>query len=111
MGVIFNILLAWVFISIPFFIGTTSLANNKFPVEYKEKKGVEILAIEKNTVAEKIGLEAGEFIVKISSGDKFVFKKTAKEYRDFLKNNPENLKIVYQKDYKKIEFIEQISLI
>jgi thymidylate synthase len=52
-------------------------------------------------VAEKIGLEAGEFIVKISSGDKFVFKKTAKEYRDFLKNNPENLKIVYQKDYKK----------
>ncbi len=100
MGVIFNILLAWIFISIPLMTGITSIDNDKFPNKYTEKKGVEVFAVQKDFPAEKVGLEKENYIIKIASGDNFVFDKKAKDYRKFLEKNNKDLVITYKKDYR-----------
>lgn len=95
MGVIFNIILAWIFISITLMIGI-STSENKFPAEYTQKESVKILAVQKDFPAEKAGLSAGDVIVKISSEKNTAFDKKAGEFREFLKENKENLKITYK---------------
>ena len=95
MGVIFNIILAWIFISTPFIFGISTQAGD-FPNEYSQKEGVKILAIQKDFPAEKAGLSVGDVIVKISSEKNMAFDKTAEEFREFLKENPKNLKITYK---------------
>ncbi len=99
MGVFFNFILAWILISITLMSGISTSSNN-FPSKYSQNEGVKILALEKDFPADKAGLKVGDTIIKISSKDKIVFDKNAKDFRDFLKENKENLKIVYKKDWK-----------
>lgn len=97
MGVIFNILLAWILISITLIIGI-STSGDDFPAEYTYDKGVEILDVEKDFPADKSGLSKGDIILKIQGGEEFIFDKTAEDYRNFLKDHRKNLKIVYKKN-------------
>ncbi len=96
MGVIFNILLAWILISFSLFSGITTEAG-KFPAEYIQKKEVKILGVKNDFPAEKVGLKVGDEIVKISSGEKEIKKTNAESFKKFLNKNKSNLKVFYHR--------------
>lgn len=97
MGVVFNILLAWILISITLMIGI-STSENKFPEDYSQREGVKILVVKKDFPADKAGLSQGDIILGISSGDEIIFDKNSEDFTEFLKNNKKDLKIVYKKN-------------
>jgi bifunctional DNA-binding transcriptional regulator/antitoxin component of YhaV-PrlF toxin-antitoxin module len=98
MGVIFNVLLAWILISTSFVLGTR-VQSGEFPEKYVDAKSVSILMVEKNFPAETVGLKAGFQIEKIVSGEDVVITKDASGLRKFLKEHPKNIEIYYRKSH------------
>ena len=101
-GVIFNILLAWIFIALSFSLGSEVAGKTDLPEKYLKKEGVKILVAKKDFPAEKNGIKGGEFIYKIQdtkSGD-FVVNQGVEKFQEFLKNHPKNIQITYKKDWK-----------
>ena len=90
MGVVFNILFAWIVLSVSFMFGRLVVSDN-LPEKYIEKKEVVVYSVLKDFPAEKAGLKINDKILEVSStGEKLVGVK-AEKYRKFLAEHSENL--------------------
>jgi regulator of sigma E protease len=66
-GIFMNIVFAWILISISFNLGMLTSVSDSYAGKIKNANAV-IIAVNKNSPAEKAGLKEGDFIVDISSG-------------------------------------------
>lgn len=86
-GVAMNFILAWVLLSITFMIGSYQDVTGEHNAEAK----VLIESIEKDSPAEKMGLKAGDIIVKGGNGEVFLSVEKVQEYINSNKGTEVNL--------------------
>lgn len=103
-GVAFNMLLAWILISIGFMIGLPTPADYPTSVELKNVKTT-LLEVMENSPAERAGLQVGDKINSITavSKDETVSNPTPKEFSE-ITQNAEEVSITYQRG-KEVETI------
>jgi C-terminal processing protease CtpA/Prc len=75
-----------------------STSAERFPTEYVQKESVKILSIQKDFPAEKVSLKMGDEIFKIESKEKTISNVSAENFRKFLKENYNDIKIFYHKE-------------
>ncbi|MDP3052195.1 MAG: site-2 protease family protein [bacterium] len=102
-GVLFNLFLAWPFLSATYVIGVPmSVEQSTVAGGIMTEKGVMIIEIQKDTPAETAGLKSADFLLNLSSGNDFLEVSGVKGVQDFIANHiGKEIKIDYSRDGKK----------
>jgi regulator of sigma E protease len=94
-GVIFNILFAWILMSMSLFIGTSKIALDGVQDKYIEgNRQVLIHQILKDSPADKAGIKAGDYIVSINGSS----TTGIKQVQESIKNAPSPFSIIVFKN-------------
>ncbi len=105
-GVLFNLFLAWPFLSAGYFIGApVSLENKDISGATIIEKGVMVIQVQEKTPAEKAGLQAGDFLLQVISkkDDKILNITSVEEAQNFIKTYAgTEIQINYQRNGKKL---------
>ncbi len=95
-GIVFNILFAFILLSISFMSGlTTSVQDYGL---YAKDRHVIIIAAQANSPARKAGLAGGETVISLESESKKIDNFTVAEVQDFIANSEGPIKINYKRD-------------
>ncbi|MBU4480030.1 site-2 protease family protein [Patescibacteria group bacterium] len=96
-GVLFNIIFAWVLISIGFMVGLPTSVSQFNPEDIKEKNIV-IVSVVENSPAFKAGLEAGDEPLFMTVKNDSIQNFSETEMQDFIfKHGGEEITILYKK--------------
>lgn len=94
-GVIFNILFAWILMSLSLFIGTSKIALDGVQDKYiKGDRQVLIHQILKDSPADKVGIKAGDFVLSVNGSS----TTDIKQVQESIKNAPSPFSIIILKN-------------
>ncbi len=102
-GVSFNVIFAWLVISLGLVFGLPSVANPEHPEEVKNAKVV-LSSVMSKSPAEEAGLKAGDILVSLKT-DELELKDgvTTETVRDFILSSKAPIKITYTRGTKTAE--------
>ncbi len=84
-GVFFNLLLAWPILTAVFMMGAPVSVESDISGGNFTEKGVMILQVQENTPAEEIGLETGDYLLRLVASDNEILEvSSVKEVQGFI---------------------------
>ncbi len=95
-GIFFNIIFAWILISISFNIGTLTSVNSEYAGKLTNA-GVIILSVEKDSPAMKVGLKEGDFISNIISGKENIKNPTIEQIQNVISKATSSVQLSYKR--------------
>lgn len=96
-GILFNVLFAWILLSISFMSGLTTSVNESF-ASYVKDSHIIITMSQADSPARLAGLAGGETIISLESGDKKIQASSVEEIQDFIKESSGKIVINYKRD-------------
>jgi regulator of sigma E protease len=106
-GVLFNILLAWLLLSLGYVVGMPSALYDIPKGGQISDQQLMVIDIMPSSPAEKSGLEAGDVINQISAGNEVVANPTADELSEFINTHQSGVSVSYThiKENKEAEIV------
>jgi len=97
-GVIFNLLLAWVLLSVGFMAGFPTALGGSGYEAYAKDTALTVISVMPNTPASLAGIKSGDKIKSISAGGSNFFPTTAEEASSFIASHEnENIFVSYNR--------------
>ncbi len=110
-GILFNILFAWVLISISFMSGYTMPVNYGDDSYQVVNQRIMVLDVNKDSPAERVGISTGDSILSLSYGDDSLEPKSVDELIEFISSNGGNeISLTYERD-NKVDVVKIIPLV
>lgn len=105
-GITFNVIFAWILLSISFMSGLTTSVGDSY-AQYVKDSHVIITMAQADSPARLAGLVGGETIISLESGNKKIEGATVAQIKDFIKESAGKIKIAYKRgnDLKTAEVI------
>ncbi|MBU6430794.1 MAG: site-2 protease family protein [Patescibacteria group bacterium] len=95
-GIVFNILFAWIILSISFMTGLTTSVQGYGP--YAKDQRIIIIAAQTDSPARRAGLVGGETLISLESGNKKIDNLSVADVQDFIAKSGGPIKINYKRD-------------
>ena len=103
-GVLMNLLVAFIFLSVGFFIGLPQALDTDMPLDNVHDRHVMIMEVAPNSAAEDIGLQIGDNLVSINNNE---IVDSEIVYELLQENNDGELSLVIERNKEMLEFTTQ----
>lgn len=97
-GVFFNMLFAWLLLSVGFMVGLPPALSSTIKVDTPNNISLKVAEVSPGSPAEKAGLKIGDTILSIGSSDSVVLKPSAFDVQKFIAgNSKKNIDITFKR--------------